>query len=98
MSGSYCVSHNPFIFLHHASYLSFRSGFPVKLFAKRNSTAMTQSEPKFAEAIKPAIAIAPMNRMGTPEEIADACLWLCGSGAGFVCGHALVSFFLLIWV
>jgi NAD(P)-dependent dehydrogenase (short-subunit alcohol dehydrogenase family) len=60
----------------------------AKLF---NRTPMTQGEPKFREALKPAIAIAPMNRMGTPEEIADACLFLCGSGAGFVCGHALVS-------
>jgi NAD(P)-dependent dehydrogenase (short-subunit alcohol dehydrogenase family) len=29
--------------------------------------------------------------MGTPEEIADAVLWLCSDGASFVTGHALVA-------
>ncbi|CAG8959405.1 hypothetical protein HYFRA_00001303 [Hymenoscyphus fraxineus] len=54
------------------------------------ATPMTQSDPSFAAALGPAIAMAPMNRMGTAEEVAAACLWLCGDGAGFVCGHALV--------
>ena len=52
---------------------------------------MTQGDPEFAEALKPAIAIAPMNRMGTPQEIADACLFLCSSKATFVQGAAIVS-------
>lgn len=38
----------------------------------------------------PAVAIAPMNRMGEPEEIADACLFLSSSKATFVQGAALV--------
>ncbi|CAG8971353.1 hypothetical protein HYALB_00005972 [Hymenoscyphus albidus] len=54
------------------------------------ATPMTQSDPSFAAALGPATAIAPMNRMGTAEEVAAACLWLCGDRAGFVCGHALV--------
>ncbi|KAG9239314.1 hypothetical protein BJ875DRAFT_187335 [Amylocarpus encephaloides] len=53
-------------------------------------TPMTQSDPTFAAALEPAIQVAPMGRIGTPQEIADACLFLCGEGAGFVCGHALV--------
>jgi NAD(P)-dependent dehydrogenase (short-subunit alcohol dehydrogenase family) len=32
----------------------------------------------------------PMGRLGRAEEIADAVLWLCGPGASFVIGHALV--------
>ncbi len=33
---------------------------------------------------------APMNRMGNPEEIADAVLWLCNPGAAFVTGTEIV--------
>jgi NAD(P)-dependent dehydrogenase (short-subunit alcohol dehydrogenase family) len=32
----------------------------------------------------------PIGRLGRPEEIAAAVLWLCSSGATFVIGHALV--------
>ena len=32
----------------------------------------------------------PAGRLGTPEEIADAVLWLCSPQASFVHGHALV--------
>ena len=32
----------------------------------------------------------PMRRLGTPEEVASAVLWLCSPGAGFAVGHALV--------
>jgi NAD(P)-dependent dehydrogenase (short-subunit alcohol dehydrogenase family) len=31
----------------------------------------------------------PTGRLGRPEEIAAAVLWLCSPGAGFVIGHAL---------
>jgi NAD(P)-dependent dehydrogenase (short-subunit alcohol dehydrogenase family) len=32
----------------------------------------------------------PLDRLGTPEEIAAACLWLCSSAATFVTGTTLV--------
>ena len=32
---------------------------------------------------------APMRRLGTPEEVADAIVWLLGDGARFVTGQAL---------
>ena len=32
----------------------------------------------------------PMGRMGTPEEIAEAVLWLCSDAASYVTGHAMV--------
>lgn len=31
----------------------------------------------------------PIGRLGKPEEIASAVLWLCGPGSSFVVGHAL---------
>ncbi len=36
------------------------------------------------------IAQEPIGRMGKPEEIAAAVLWLCADAASFVVGHALV--------
>lgn len=35
------------------------------------------------------IATEPMGRIGRPEEIAEAVLWLCSAGASFTTGHAL---------
>jgi NAD(P)-dependent dehydrogenase (short-subunit alcohol dehydrogenase family) len=35
------------------------------------------------------VALHPIGRIGTPEEIANAVLWLCSDDASFVLGHAL---------
>jgi NAD(P)-dependent dehydrogenase (short-subunit alcohol dehydrogenase family) len=35
------------------------------------------------------IASEPVGRMGTPEEVAEAVVWLCSDAASFVTGHAM---------
>jgi NAD(P)-dependent dehydrogenase (short-subunit alcohol dehydrogenase family) len=54
-------------------------------------TAMMQrfsgATPEGRQAV---IAQEPIGRMGTPEEIAAAVVWLCSDAASFVLGHALV--------
>lgn len=36
------------------------------------------------------VAVEPMRRMGEPEEVARAVVWLCSDDASFVTGHGLV--------
>jgi len=36
------------------------------------------------------IAAHPVGRLGTPEEIAEAVIWLCSDAASFVTGHSMV--------
>jgi len=44
-----------------------------------------------AEGRDRVIAQEPIGRMGKPDEIAAAVLWLCSDAASFVTGHALVA-------
>jgi NAD(P)-dependent dehydrogenase (short-subunit alcohol dehydrogenase family) len=43
-----------------------------------------------AEGRAKVIAEEPVGRMGTPEEIAAAVIWLCSDAAAFMIGHAMV--------
>jgi NAD(P)-dependent dehydrogenase (short-subunit alcohol dehydrogenase family) len=42
------------------------------------------------DIIKAFVAAEPIGRLGEPEEIAAAVLWLCSPAASFVIGHAMV--------
>lgn len=44
---------------------------------------------KEPEVMKKILREQPIGRLGRPEEIASAGLWLCSPGASFVIGHAL---------
>jgi NAD(P)-dependent dehydrogenase (short-subunit alcohol dehydrogenase family) len=43
-----------------------------------------------ADALAAMLKDVPIARLGRPEEIADAVLWLCSSASSLVVGHALV--------
>ncbi|MEH2297727.1 MAG: glucose 1-dehydrogenase [Nostoc sp.] len=43
------------------------------------------------EGRKGAISQEPIGRAGTPEEIANAVIWLCSDASSFVTGHTLVA-------
>jgi NAD(P)-dependent dehydrogenase (short-subunit alcohol dehydrogenase family) len=47
---------------------------------------VTSSRPGMIEKM---IAAEPIGRMGKPEEIAEAAVWLCSDAASFVTGHAM---------
>jgi NAD(P)-dependent dehydrogenase (short-subunit alcohol dehydrogenase family) len=47
-----------------------------------------QGSPEVREQM---IAMEPIGRMGKPEEIAAAVVWLCSEQASFVTGHALAA-------
>lgn len=47
----------------------------------------TSNDHQFEERI---IALHPVGRVGMPEEVAEAVVWLCSDAASFVTGHAML--------
>ena len=54
-----------------------------------NTPMVAEMLAKEPNAMKEIMRDQPIGRLGEPEEIAAAVLWLCSSGASFVIGHAL---------
>jgi NAD(P)-dependent dehydrogenase (short-subunit alcohol dehydrogenase family) len=52
-------------------------------------TPMTAPMQDFPELLDAELAHTPMGRMGTPDEVAAAALFLCSSAAAFITGHTL---------
>ncbi|MGH9434830.1 MAG: SDR family NAD(P)-dependent oxidoreductase [Terriglobia bacterium] len=55
-----------------------------------NTPMVAEMMERYPEAMEEAVKQAAIGRMGEPEEIAAAVLWLCSPAASFVIGHALV--------
>jgi NAD(P)-dependent dehydrogenase (short-subunit alcohol dehydrogenase family) len=53
------------------------------------TASVRQAEATFPQVVGELVALHPMGRMGTEEEIAAAALWLCSEEAGYVTGTPL---------
>ena len=49
---------------------------------QRSLDRMPELEERFVE-------VEPIGRIGRPEEVAQAAIWLCSEQASFVTGHAM---------
>ncbi|OSS46777.1 hypothetical protein B5807_09048 [Epicoccum nigrum] len=91
-AAAYCASKSAIINMTRANAIDYSDdGIRVNCVCPGViETPMTTTSPEMVEALKPAINIAPMKRMGTPDEVANAVLFLCSTQASFIQGHALV--------
>jgi NAD(P)-dependent dehydrogenase (short-subunit alcohol dehydrogenase family) len=61
-------------------------GFVSTPLAERYFELASRDNPQVREQ---ATELHPVGRLGTPEEIAEAVVWLCSDAASFVTGHAM---------
>jgi NAD(P)-dependent dehydrogenase (short-subunit alcohol dehydrogenase family) len=58
-------------------------------FGEENNWMTSLTKNNNPDIIKAFVAAEPIGRLGEPEEIAAAVLWLCSPAASFVVGHAM---------
>lgn len=90
---AYCASKHGIIGLTRAAALDYAAQ-GIRINAICPGIIQTPMMDRFsggtAEGRAHVIAQEPIGRMGTPDEIASAVLWLCSDLGGFTIGHALV--------
>lgn len=90
---AYCAAKHGIIGLTRAAALDYAAS-NIRINAVCPGIINTPMMDRFSggtsEGRQAVIAQEPVGRMGTPEEIGAAVVWLCSDAAAFVIGHALV--------
>jgi len=93
----YCASKNAVIGLTRCAALEV-SAQGIRVNSVSPAVIETDMYERFADSVSKATgadaaaymkSLHPIGRFGTPTEVAEAVLWLCTPGAGFVTGHDL---------
>lgn len=90
---AYCASKGGIVQLTRTAALEYaRDGIRVNAICPGGiQTPMIERIEAFRENMATSlIALHPIGRLGTPEEIAEAVVWLCSDAASFVTGHMMV--------
>jgi NAD(P)-dependent dehydrogenase (short-subunit alcohol dehydrogenase family) len=88
--GAYSASKHGVVGLTKAAALEYASqGIRINAVCPGMIDTPMTRKPGMAEVIQQLAAVSPLQRVGQPEEIAAAVLWLCGEDASFVHGQAI---------